>query len=95
MRICVLFVLIAIVISVLSPVNLSVAFSRSGGVTVLMALDVCHGGDPPLTVDAQMPSIHESPCTAMPLAFAGCCEAIDTTSIALLFPCTVEHPPRT
>jgi hypothetical protein len=87
-----LFILIALTVSLVTP--LSVAVAPSGGGTFLVALDVCGTANPAVSSGSAMPGIHELPCTMSPAGFIGFVEISDVLFHPLLLSSQEEHPPR-
>jgi hypothetical protein len=92
MKAGVLLTLIALMVSIVVP--LSITLSHDGSGTFLVALDICGAANPAVSADSTMPGIHERPCTVIPGGFVGFTQMIDAMFHPLLIAAQEEHPPR-
>jgi len=94
MRLNAIILVAALSLSIFSPINLHVATSPEGQVKYFASLAVCDASGPFMLAKGEIPSIHESPCCAAPLEFAGVSVESDYPSIVLsLFSVRIERPP--
>jgi hypothetical protein len=87
-------VLIAIIVSIASPLNLAVAHTSDNNETKIFTLNVCHAASPLLSVNADMPSLYEYPCKNMSLGFVSFYEDLNPVFNTLLIIFQKEYPPE-
>jgi len=87
-----LLILIALSLSIISPLSINISFTHDG--TYLVTLDVCHASSPPLSVNTDMPYQHESPSQLAVLEATDLYETLDPKFSPLLITLQIDHPPR-
>jgi len=92
MKIQRILVVIALSLSVLSP--LSVSISPLDDHSYIMTLDVCNASGSALSVNADAPALLESSGKLCPLAFCGHTEVIYSACKLSLLSSQLERPPR-
>lgn len=87
------FLLIAVAWSLVLPLHISVP--ASGHTTQsLCTLDVCHSGDGALSVNADMPVVHECPCRHLVIEAKIAFEPFENPLVPTGIPFRKEQPPR-
>ncbi len=89
-----ILVLFAVIVAVLSPLNLSVTPVIDKGKTVILTLNICDGQGHSFFSGTDMPLICERPCKPINPEFSGY-HRISNSAFALsLIPFQEERPPR-
>ncbi len=91
MRLTSIMIVIAIVLSILSPPGV-VSLQAGPATPSIQTLDVCHRTGAGINPD--LPYIYECPCKPLSLQFAGVCTTCNTPAKPLLFTFRDERPPE-
>jgi hypothetical protein len=86
-------VLAALVFSIVSPLKIHIPHSDGDG--HVLALDVCSAAGNVLSLNVDMPVIHECPCKICLLGFAGFYSLSKPLVIPFFLPFQQDRPPRT
>jgi len=86
------FILLALALSIVSP--LSITLSSSGDGTFLISLDVCSAANPAVSSHSSVPAIHECPCLIRPAESIGLLMIIDPVFHPFLISSEDDQPPR-
>ena len=92
MKIKIVLILIALTVSIASPLSINIAPSING--TYLFSLDVCQASSPAASVNVNMRYIYECPCRHIILEFVGFHEVLNPSFNSFLVAFQEEHPPR-
>ncbi len=92
MRIKCLLVLLALTVSVISPLTIHV--STSDKQAIIIALDVCHASGDTFSVNAETPVVHECFCNPAPLEISEFVETCSSSFASSIFSVQIEQPPR-
>jgi len=89
-----LLVLIMLVASIVVPVKLHISTSQNSPMVIIITLDVCHASGSSLSVNTDIPSLHECSCDPV-LLESEALPKVDKTSFApSWFSIQIERPPR-
>jgi len=89
-----LLVLIMLVASIVLPVTLHLSTSQNSQMAIIITLDVCHASDSSLSVNTDIPSLHECPCNPVLLERGALPEVNKTSLPTSWFSVHIERPPR-
>jgi hypothetical protein len=88
-----LIVLIAIIVSTVSPPSLPQTVAKEGK-SMIGILNVCHSATTALSSNGDMPFLNECSCSQVPAFFVASSESPHSFLTQRLFPTLNEHPPK-
>lgn len=88
-----LIVLIAIIVSTVSPPFLPQIFAKEGK-SMIGILNVCHSATPALSSNGDMPCVNECTCSQVPAPFVTSSKSPHSFLTQMPFPKLDEHPPK-
>lgn len=94
MKISCTFVLTVILITLLAPVHVTLAYRYDNDAPHLMTLDVCGASSPFISANSEMPSLYESLCNLCIPDFAGFHDASEPAFRPFIMTDREERPPR-
>jgi len=89
-----LLVLIMLIASVVVPAKLYISTSQNSQMTIIITLDVCHASDASLSVNTDIPSLHECLCNPVLFESEALLTVNKTSSASSWFSIQIERPPR-
>ena len=89
-----IWIIVALVVSMLSPITAHVTISSHNQEKCIISLDVCNASGSFLSANVNAPSLHECCCKLAPLEFAEFIEANNSFFSPSLFPLKIERPPE-
>ena len=87
-------ILVALIVSLATPVFAITSAVSTGGTAMILTLDVCSSSGLSLSAGNDMPSIYECPCKIVPMEFAGFQNILQPPFLLLLMPSQEELPPK-
>ena len=95
MRLNTLFILAALLVSVLSPLSSHVSISSTGQTKYFVSLDVCNASGAILSAgNADTPVLHEGPYKPVPFKFAEFIEKDNSSFDPFLYFVLIDRPPK-
>jgi len=89
-----ILILIVLIVGILLPLHINITNASNNGTASIFNLNVCYTKDSAMSVNADIPVLHECPCDQILLEFVGSCEVPNPTLEPLLIVFQKEHPPR-
>jgi hypothetical protein len=89
-----LLVLIMMVASIVVPVTLQISTGQNSQMAIMITLDVCHASNASLSVNTDIPSLHECPCKPVLLQSEALPKVNKTSFAPSWFAIQIERPPR-
>jgi hypothetical protein len=86
-------VLLAIALSIFVPPSLSLTSGQNGH-AMIGTLDLCHKGNPALSVSGNMPCVSESSCHFLPLSLQEISEIVNPRIRPFFIVFQDDHPPK-
>jgi hypothetical protein len=86
--------LIAICLSLVAPVSISMSTSKSKDNQVLVTLDACHSGGSAFSASADVPVIQECSQQIIPPLFSGYVNIFNVAYLLPIIISTQERPPK-
>ena len=94
MRSSSIWIIVALVVSMLSPITAQVTISSHNQEKCIGSLDVCNTSGSFISAHSEIPFLHESPCTDCPLKFAGCLKPDNLSFSPSWYFVQLERPPK-
>ena len=89
-----IWIIAALVVSMLSPITAHVTISSHNQERCIISLNVCNASGSSISANANAPSLHECCCELAPLEFAELIEANNSGFSLSLFLLKIERPPE-
>ena len=95
MRLNALFILVALLVSVLSPLNVHISTSSTGHVKYLVSLDVCNASGASISANSSdAPVLHAGPYKPVPFNIAEFIETHNSSFNPFFYFAAIDRPPK-
>jgi hypothetical protein len=94
MQLSSIWIIVALVVSMISPITAHVTISSHNQEQRIVSLDVCSASGSFISANDNSPSLHECCCTQVPFEFTECIKTNNLSYSPSLFSIQLERPPR-